>query len=244
MDTLEARADVAGDSPATSRLRDALELAVGYVLILGVIWTARPWQRVFYVAAVISMGSFIWRSFQSWRAMGFRAVNLLRSTWVVLVAVILSAAFFFLGEERGWVQRGHGVRWFIGGYWGYALWALVQQVLLQDFFLGRMLRLLRGRRAAAVFVAAGVFALAHLPNPILTPMTLVWGMIACGLFLRYRNIWPLAAAHALLGITLSTTMPRPVVRNMRVGLGYLTYPKNHGVQPVPGVQTPEVRRGV
>ncbi|GAC1423961.1 MAG: hypothetical protein NVSMB62_20670 [Acidobacteriaceae bacterium] len=217
---------------------------VGYGLILGVIWTARPWQRVMYVAAVAALAVFVWRSFESWRAMGFRAANLLRSTWVVLVAALLSGAFFLVGEERGWVQQGHGVRWFLGGYWAYALWALVQQVLLQDFFLGRALRLLRGRRAAAVIVAAGVFSLAHLPNPILTPMTLVWGVIACALFLRYRNIWPLAVAHALLGITLAITMPKPVVRNMRVGLGYLTYPKKHGGELAPGVQTPEIRRGV
>lgn len=244
MDGLEARPDALGAPVERTRRRDFLELVVGYGLILGVIWTARPWQRVLYLAAVASLFVFIWRGFKSWRAMGFRVVNLLRSTWVVLVAVLCSGVFFFVGEERGSVQRGHGVRWFLGAYWGYALWALVQQVLLQDFFLGRALRLLRGRRTAAVFVAAGVFALAHLPNPILTPMTLVWGVIACALFLRYRNIWPLAVAHAVLGITLATTMPKPVVRNMRVGLGYLTYPKKRGVAPAPGVQAPEMRRGV
>ena len=215
-----------------SKGRDLAELAVGYGLIVGTIWTPRPWQRLFYLSAIVLLAVFIWRGFESWRAMGFRGVNLLRSSWVVGLAVLLCIGFASVGEHEGWVQRGHTVRWFVGGYWGYALWALVQQVLLQDFFLGRVLRLLKGRTTAAVFVAAGVFALAHLPNPILTPMTLIWGAAACALFLRYRNIWTLAAAHALLGITLSVTMPRPVVRNMRVGLGWLQY---HGGRRDAGV---------
>ena len=216
-----------------TRRRDLVELVVGYGLICGVIWTPRPWQRVLYVAAVLFLGVAIWKGFESWRAMGFSGVNLLRSAWVLAAAVLVSAGFVALGENRGWMRRGHTVQWFIAGYWGYSLWAMVQQVLLQDFFLGRVLRLLGGRKTLAVWVAAGVFALAHLPNPILTPMTLVWGAVACAAFLRYRNIWTLAAAHALLGITLSVTMPRPLVRNMRVGLGWLTYHRHS-----PGLMRP------
>ena len=30
-------------------------------------------------------------------------------------------------------------------------------------------------------------------------------------------------AHAILGITVAITIPGPVVHNMRVGLGYVTY---------------------
>ena len=222
---IEVRADVGVGT--RSRQRDLVELVLGYGLILAVIWTGRPLQRVLYVVAVVYLGAAIWRGFESWRAMGFREGNLLKSLWIVGVAAGLAAGFAALGIRYGWAQRGHDVRWFVAGYAGYAVWALVQQVLLQDFFLGRVLRLMRGRRAAAVCAASGVFAVAHLPNPILTPLTLVWGAAACAVFLRYRNIWPLALAHALLGITLATTMPRPVIRNMRVGLGYLEYPKRH-----------------
>lgn len=227
---------VGPETQLRSRRRDLLELVVGYGLIVGVIWTPRPWQRWVYIAAVAFLAVVIWRGFESWRAMGFRGVNLLRSSWVIAIAVLLSAGFVWLGERRGWMVRGHSARWFVAGYWGYSVWALVQQVLLQDFFLGRALRLLKGRRDAAVWVAAGVFALAHLPNPILFPMTLVWGAVACAVFLRYRNIWVLAAAHALLGITLSVTMPRPLVRNMRVGLGWVRYHRN--APGLPGVEVP------
>jgi hypothetical protein len=74
-----------------------------------------------------------------------------------------------------------------------------------------------------VIVTAVIFALAHLPNPILTPVTLLWGLAACLLFLRYRNLYPLAMAHAIFGICIAITIPGPVSHNMRVGLGYLRY---------------------
>ena len=111
---------------------------------------------------------------------------------------------------------------FLKRYWGYALWAFAQQVLLQAFFLARLLRLMRNSGAAA-FAAAAIFSLAHLPNPILTAVTFVWGYAACLLFLHYRNLYPLALAHAIFGITIAVALPGPVTRNMRVGLGYLTY---------------------
>jgi hypothetical protein len=79
-----------------------------------------------------------------------------------------------------------------------------------------------------VIVAAGLFAFAHLPNPILTPLTLIWGLAACLLFLRYRNVYTLAIVHAVFGICIAVTVPGPVDHNMRVGLGYLTYrPHDH-----------------
>ena len=75
--------------------------------------------------------------------------------------------------------------------------AFVQQGLLQDFLLPRLLRLTHGPGMAAL-AAAGMFSLAHLPNPILTVCTFVWGLAACLFFLRYRNLYSLSIAHAIL----------------------------------------------
>ena len=68
-----------------------------------------------------------------------------------------------------------------------------------------------------------VFALAHLPNPILTPLTLIWGFAACLVFIRSRNVYPLAIAHAIFGICVAITIPASMLHNMRVGLGYINY---------------------
>jgi hypothetical protein len=98
----------------------------------------------------------------------------------------------------------------------------MQQFLLQSYFLLRFLRLLPGK-AAPIIAAIGIFALAHLPNPILTPVTLVWGTISCLLFLRYRNIYALGVAHGIMGLCLAMTVPNSLHHHMRVGLGYLRY---------------------
>jgi hypothetical protein len=221
------------DFPQPGRRRDGLELAIGYSLILLVIWTPRPWQRLLYCVAAIFLVIVTWRSFESVRAMGLRTANLLRSLWVVVAALLLAGAALVLADRLHTLHRAEvsqGAVAFCKRYWGYALWAFAQQILLQDFFLRRMLRLV-SREAVAVLVAAGIFSLAHLPNPILTVVTFLWGWIACTIFLRYRNLYPLGVAHALLGITMAIAIPGPVIRNMRVGLGYLTYAHQHPGHP-------------
>ncbi len=71
--------------------------------------------------------------------------------------------------------------------------------------------------------AAGLFSLAHLPNPVLTPVTLVWGIAACILFLRYRNIYTLGLAHGILGLCVAVIVPDSIQHHMRVGIGYYRY---------------------
>ena len=84
------------------------------------------------------------------------------------------------------------------------------------------MRLLPGK-VAPVVAAAGLFSLAHLPNPVLAPVTLVWGIAACVLFLRYRNIYALGLAHGILGLCVAVIVPDSIQHHMRVGIGYYRY---------------------
>jgi len=172
--------------------------------------------------------------------MGFRLTNLLRSSWIVAVALAAAAITILVARHFGTLKETGTPTDILKRYCGYAIWSGVQQILLQDFFLDRFGHLIPNPRNAA-FAAAGIFALAHLPNPILTLATLLWGTIACLLFLRYRNLYPLAVAHAIMGISLAITIPGPIIRNMRVGLGYLEYPGHsfHHHQPNPAAPTAE-----
>ncbi len=212
------------DSSATprTRRRALIEIAIAYGLILAVIWSPRPWQRFTWILAVVSVATIVVLSFDGARAMGLRAKNFFRSIWVVGAALALAGVAVALAARYHTLRTPGGALFFFEDFWSYALWSGVQQFLLQCFFLSRLLRLLPNAKMAA-FAAAALFALAHLPNPILASLSVIWGFIACLIFLRYRNLYPLAIAHAILGITIAITIPGPIDHNMRVGLGYLTY---------------------
>jgi membrane protease YdiL (CAAX protease family) len=72
-------------------------------------------------------------------------------------------------------------------------------------------------------LAGTLFAAAHLPNLVLTAATLVWGIVSCALFLRYRNLWALGLAQGLLGLCFAICVPDALHHHLRVGLGYLRY---------------------
>jgi len=223
--------NVAGSA---SLRRDLFELFVGYGLILLVIWTPNPWQRVLYWVAAAFVLIVSWRSFNGWARMGLRWTNLLQSLWIVGLGLAGAALAIAIAHHMGALRPWHGPIELVRRFWGYAIWACLQQFLLQIFFLQRILRLVASK-ALAVLLAAGMFSFAHLPSPILTFVTLAFGLAACVLFLRYRNLYPLAITHAILGICIAVCFPGPVTHNMRVGLGYLEYrpphPHHHRIQP-------------
>jgi len=215
-------------SDQQSRRRALLELCVGYGLILLVIWTPRPWQRLLYLAALAWILLVTFLSFDGWKTTGLRPSRPGRSLWIVPLALLLAAGAILFAIQFQTLHPPHSTSLFIRTFWGYAIWSFVQQFLLQCFVLLRLLRILPTQRSA-VAAAVSLFAVAHLPNPILTIMTLLWGSAACLLFLRYRNLYTLGLVHAIFGITLAITVPGPISRNMRVGLGYLRYPSHHNL---------------
>jgi membrane protease YdiL (CAAX protease family) len=105
--------------------------------------------------------------------------------------------------------------------WQYVIWALAQEFMLQSFFYTRCEELFGSSKA--VWIAATLFAAAHLPSPILTTFTLLGGLFFCEMFRRYRSIYPIGVVHAVLGLTLAVTMPDSLLHHMRVGIGYLRH---------------------
>jgi membrane protease YdiL (CAAX protease family) len=104
---------------------------------------------------------------------------------------------------------------------GYLIWALLQEFILQSFFFTRFEDLYGA--SASVWITSSLFALAHLPSPILTIATLIGALFFCEMFRRYRSLYPLAMVHAVLGLTLAFVVPDSLLHHMRVGIGYLRY---------------------
>ncbi len=223
-----------------SKLRSLTETGIAYGLILLVIWTPRPWQRYLWWVAVASVVIITCMSFEGRKAMGLRLTNFGRSLWIVGVALLLAGAAVLVAAKLHTLHVPPTPLAFVVTYCAYAVWSGVQQFLLQGVFLQRLLQVIPNTTRAA-FAASALFAIAHLPSAVLTPMTLVWGFAACLIFLRYRNLYPLALAHAILGIAVAVTIPGPVDHNMRVGLGYLTYGQHrhlHGPYALTRVTNP------
>jgi len=206
----------------SARTLDLGELCIGYGLILATVWTANPAQRFLYWAAFawIAITAILRRKQVETHGLGWR--GLIPSLWVVGAAVVTAVAGIALARHLHTLHRLYGPLPVLTHVWGYALWALMQQFILQIYVLTRLLRL-GVRRMPAVALSTLLFAIAHIPNPLLVVLTVFWGAISCVLFLRYRNLYTLALAHGILGMTLAVTIPNPIARHMRVGLGYIEY---------------------
>lgn len=214
------------DSEGQSGKRALLEVAVGYLLILIVLWAPRPYQRFLYWLPVLWIAGATLLAWQTAAVLGLRTKNFLRSLWIAAAAALLSGLTIAIATHWHTLHAPPNIAAFTRSYIGYAIWAFVQQFLMMDFFLQRLLRVL-STPAYAILTTAGIFTVAHLPSPVLTPLTLIWGLVGCWHFLRYRNLYPLALAHAILGITIAVAIPAHITHGMRVGLGYFAYHRPH-----------------
>jgi hypothetical protein len=210
-----------------SRTRDLLELIIGYGAIVGVIWTPEHLQRILSPFVLLLTLGIVLARWPSREELGLGWRGFVRSAWIVPAAVALGMISVVVAAKMGTLHPLY--KGDFSHIAGYVLWTIYQQFLLQDYFMDRLLRLgLSG--PAAVTLAGTLFAAAHLPSPWLTAATLVWGIVSCALFRRYRNIWALGLAQGVLGLCFAICIPDTLHHHLRVGLGYLRY---RPVQPAP-----------
>jgi membrane protease YdiL (CAAX protease family) len=202
--------------------RDLAELILGYGLILFVLWMPEFPQRVLSPIALIVTLAVVLARRPNLDELGLGRRGLVASWWIVPAAVVLAVASALVAKHLGTLHSLHN-----GDFphiAGYVLWTLYQQFLLQDYFMPRLTRLLASE-SAAVGLAAVLFAAAHLPNLSLTAATLVWGAVSCALFRRARNLYAVGLAQGLLGLCFAVCVPDALHHHLRVGLGYLRYPR-------------------
>jgi hypothetical protein len=203
-----------------SQSRDLIELILGYGVVVGVIWMPDHLQRIFTPFAFALTLLVVLARRASGDELGLGARGFIPSLWILPAAVALSALSVFVAARLGTLHPLYKADF--THISGYVLWTVYQQVLLQDYFMDRLLRLL-SNESAAVILAGVLFAAAHLPNLVLTAATLVWGIVSCALFHRYRNLWALGLAQGLLGLCFAVCIPDALHHHLRVGLGYLRY---------------------
>jgi len=205
-----------------TRKRDLFEVLFGFGLILAVIWSPYPGRRLLYWTAFAFIVLATVLSRPTLRSLGLGRDGIRPSLWLPYSAVLFALCSVALAVKLDTFHPLFGTDSLGWHLWGYLIWAFLQQFILQDFFLTRLLRLMP-TSSSAVVSAASLFAIAHLPNPVLTISTLLFGILACRVFVRNRNLYPIVIAHCILGTTIAVCVSNAVHRHMRVGIGYLRY---------------------
>lgn len=196
--------------------------AVLFTIVAG-LWTQGRTQIFWFAAAFITLLICVVSSRPKYEELGIGYRGLTgASLWALPTAFLASTAMLFIAWQSGTLRPLHGNLPVHFHAIFYAIWAFEQQFILNSFFYRRF-EILFGESKAMVITAA-LFALVHLPNPVLVPATFVGALFFITVFRRWRNIYPLAIAHAVLGLTLAVVFPDSLMRHMRVGLGYLTFP--------------------
>ncbi len=200
-------------------VRDLVELSVGFVAIMIVLWLPTHEQLIFGPIALLVPAGLVFLKKPTSDDLGLGLFQFLRSLWILPVAIALAALGIYLAQLSGTYHALYKAEF--GHVGGYVIWTIYQQFLLQDYFMPRLSNLLSSD--AAIAVAAILFSVAHLPNVPLMIATLVWGAVSCALFRRYRSIYVLGIAQGLLGLCFAVCVPDLFLHHMRVGLGYWHY---------------------
>jgi membrane protease YdiL (CAAX protease family) len=195
-------------------------LILGYGLIILAIWMPEHWQRTLSPVVLVITLAVVAAHVPTRDELGFGLRGMIPSLWILPAAAALAAISVIVAKQLGTFHPlYHGDFNHVAGY---VLWTLYQQFLLNDYFLPRVTRL--PQKDSLGLAATGVlFAAAHLPNLWLTAVTLVWGIVSCILFRRYRNLYALGLAQGLLGLCFAVCVPDAIHHHLRVGLGYLRY---------------------
>jgi membrane protease YdiL (CAAX protease family) len=147
---------------------------------------------------------FSWRAFAPglWRALAVTCV-------AVLIILGAGAALGTLHDRRD----------FLGSLAPLVIWGGAQQWVLQTVVLREAQR--ASSRARGIVIAAALFAVLHLPNPLLAPLTGVAAFVWCRLYDRYPNIIPLALSHGLGTLALRYAFDEAITGRLRIGAAYL-----------------------
>ncbi|HKT52198.1 MAG TPA: CPBP family intramembrane glutamic endopeptidase [Candidatus Angelobacter sp.] len=202
-----------------NRLTPILAIAAGYALIMITIWSPRPAQRwLFWINASF----FFCAAVFAYRSQPFELPQLDFSVLVIGVGTAIACLMVVAAAQLGTLHGLFGTPRPLLHAGMYLIWAIVQQWIQQAFFFVRLERLLH-HGVLASFTAAIMFGLAHLPNPVLAPLTFLGGWLLSELYRRYRSVLPLGIAHGLVGLAIALSIPDHIHHHMRVGLGYLLY---------------------
>lgn len=189
-------------------------------IILSYTWVFAPSARgaATAIPVVLVLGLTVWHDLRTgdWglRRRAFLPA-LLHAAWTTTIGVVILLA---VGDWLGTLHPRRGVGRDLAGLF---FWGGGQQLALQTVLLHEARRV--APRAAAILIAAAVFAAIHLPNPFLSAITFASALVWCWIYSRYPNLLPLALSHAVGTLAVLHAFDAEITGRLRIGYAYLQF---------------------
>jgi membrane protease YdiL (CAAX protease family) len=209
---------VSGVYPARRQWATWSEVALIFGLLEAVMWTPRSFAHTLLIVSLV--GSALWLGLRgrTGEELGLAWPSRKGMAWILGTGCLLAIAIPGFVRLVGQPVPAN-VDWpRFQNLWPYVIWAFAQQFLLQSFLYVRLESLLGSR--VAVLATILLFTVAHLPNLPLTALTFAGAVFFTEMFRRYRSIYALGIAHAMLGIAVAYSFPDRWMHHMRVGLSF------------------------
>jgi hypothetical protein len=181
----------------------------------------RPWRHALVALVVVAAAALLAR-----RPPTLSELGLARRSWNANVAllglwtIIGMAICGVIGAAAGAIGDAPSVVRWIARNWHIDV---SQQVLLQVALVPRLATIARGNGRGVSATAATIFSLLHAPNVILMGLTAIAGFVWCEWNRRRPNLIALALSHAALAAAALYCLNGPLLRSLRVGIGYVFY---------------------
>lgn len=198
-----------GIAPLLPRNRWLMSAPLFLALILT---TASHWVRRESLAQIGLTFRYFWE-----------AVRLLS-----LPMMIGAALLIFTGWISGTISAHFGL---LSSLPALLLSGIAQQYLLQGFIHRRIIVTTAGicRRFPAAhsplstLMTAACFSIVHVPNPSLTFLTFVGGLLWSVVYQRAPNIYAIGLSHGMMSLLVVNTLPPSVLHSLSVGYKHFLY---------------------